>query len=54
MIAILAVLLHGDKMDFIYFLSSLLIVLLPLSVFTVLTYLVVKGYRKDKMTSKNP
>ena len=31
--------------DFIYFLSSLLIVALPLTVFGVLTYLVVKGYR---------
>ena len=43
----LAVLLHGeDGMDFIYFLSALLIVALPLTVFSVLTYLVTKGYFK--------
>jgi hypothetical protein len=42
-----AVLLHGeDGMDFIYFLSALLIVALPLTVFSVLTYLVTKGYFK--------
>jgi hypothetical protein len=41
-------LLHGeDGMDFIYFLSALLIVALPLTVFTVLTYLVTKGYFKE-------
>lgn len=33
-------------LDLIYFWSSILIVLLPLTVFSVLTYLVVKGYRK--------
>ena len=32
--------------DFIYFLSSVLIVALPLTVFGVLTYLVLKGYRQ--------
>lgn len=42
----LAVLLHGEEMDLIYFWSSILIVALPLTVFGVLTYLVVKGYRK--------
>ncbi|MGH7605697.1 MAG: hypothetical protein ACREME_00030 [Gemmatimonadales bacterium] len=41
----------GDGMDFIYFLSALLIVALPLTVFTVLTYLVTKGYLK-KMREK--
>jgi heme/copper-type cytochrome/quinol oxidase subunit 2 len=41
----LAVLLHGEEMDLIYFWSSLLIVALPLTVFGVLTYFVVKGYR---------
>ena len=35
---------HGH-VDFIYFLSSLVIVALPLTVFGVITYLVVKGYR---------
>ena len=39
-------LLHGDDIDLIYFLSSLLIVALPLSVFGVLAFLVVKAYRK--------
>lgn len=37
--------------DFIYFLSSLLIVALPLTVFGVLTYLVLKGYRKRERGS---
>jgi hypothetical protein len=32
--------------DIIYFWSSFLIVALPLTVFGVITYLVVKGYRK--------
>ncbi|MGH7521526.1 MAG: hypothetical protein ACREMI_09625 [Gemmatimonadales bacterium] len=39
-------LLHGDDIDLIYFWSSLLMVALPLTVFGVLTYFVVKGYRK--------
>lgn len=40
-------LLHGgdDRMDLIYFWSAVLMVLLPLAVFTVLTYLLVKAYR---------
>ncbi len=42
---LLAVLLHGDGMDIIYFWSSIVIVLLPLAVFTWLTWLVVKAYR---------
>ena len=37
--------------DFIYFLSSLLIVPLPLLVFGVLTYLVLKAYRKRERRS---
>jgi hypothetical protein len=41
---------HQDQ-DFIYFLSSLLIVALPLAVFSVLAYLVVKGYRKRERKS---
>ena len=45
MTLLFAVLLHGDDMDLIYFWSSMLIVALPLTVFGVLTYLVVKGYR---------
>lgn len=46
MTPLLAVLLHGEDIDLIYFWSSLLIVALPLTVFGVLTYLVVRGYRK--------
>jgi hypothetical protein len=42
----LAALLHGEDVDLIYFWSSILIVALPLTIFGVLTYLVVKGYRK--------
>ena len=41
----LAVLLHGDGMDIIYFWSSIFMILLPITVFTVLTYLIVKGYK---------
>ena len=37
-------LLHGEGQDIIYFWSSILIVALPLTVFGVLTYLVLKGY----------
>jgi hypothetical protein len=37
---------HGDGLDFIYFLSALLIVALPLGVFTVLAYLITKAYLK--------
>ena len=41
-------LLHGgdDRMDFIYFLSAVFMVLLPLTIFITLTYLAVKAYRK--------
>lgn len=51
-------LLHGgdDRMDLIYFWSSILIVTLPLTVFGVLTYYLVKGYRKREQGagSSNP
>jgi hypothetical protein len=47
MLALLA-LLHDDGMDIIYFWSSIVIVLLPLGVFTWLTYLVVKKYREER------
>jgi len=38
--------LHGgdDRLDLIYFWSSILIVALPLTIFTTLTYLITKGY----------
>ena len=38
----------NNGLDIIYFWSSILIVLLPLGVFTWLTYLVVKAYRKER------
>lgn len=46
MMLTVALLLHGEGQDLVYFWSSILIVALPLTVFGVLTYLVVKGYRK--------
>jgi len=51
---LLLALLHsgGDRMDFIYFLSSLLIVALPLGIFGALTYLVWRGSRKAKASSR--
>ncbi|MGH7530192.1 MAG: hypothetical protein ACREMN_07395 [Gemmatimonadales bacterium] len=44
-----AILQHGESehTDFIYFLSSLLIVALPVTVFSVLAYLLVKKYWKS-------
>ena len=42
---VLAILLHGDSMDIIYFWSSIFMILLPITIFTVLTYLIVKGYK---------
>lgn len=47
MTPVLAVLLHDDGMDIIYFWSSILIVVLPLAVFSWLTWLVVKAYRRE-------
>jgi hypothetical protein len=40
-------LLHGgeDRMDFIYFLSAVFMVLLPLTIFTAMVYWLVKAYR---------
>jgi heme/copper-type cytochrome/quinol oxidase subunit 2 len=42
----LVVLLHGDDMDLIYFWSSIFMILLPITIFSVLTYFVVRAYRK--------
>jgi len=47
MTPVLAVLLHGDGMDIIYFWSSIFMVALPLIVFGGLTYFVVKAARKQ-------
>jgi heme/copper-type cytochrome/quinol oxidase subunit 2 len=48
MTPILAFLLHGEDIDLVYFWSSVFMILLPITIFTVLTYFVVKGYRKRK------
>ena len=48
MTLILAILEHGDDVDLIYFWSSLFMILLPITIFTTLTYFVVKGYRNRK------
>ena len=37
---------HGDNMDLIYFLASIFMVLLPITIFTALTYFAVQGYRR--------
>jgi hypothetical protein len=42
---ILATLMHDDGMDIIYFWSSVFMILLPITIFSVLTYLIVKRYR---------
>ena len=45
MMPALAFLLHGDGMDIIYFWSSIFMIALPITVFGVLTYFVIKKYR---------
>jgi hypothetical protein len=47
MTLMLAVLLHGDGMDIIYFWSSIFMVLLPIGAFTWLTYLLIKKYLQE-------
>ena len=46
MMPVLAMLLHGEDMDIIYFWSSIVMVALPITIFTGLTYFVVKKARK--------
>lgn len=53
MMSLLTALLHDDSVDLIYFWSSILMVALPLTVFGVLTYLVVKGSLKQKRGTRN-
>ena len=43
---LIAVLLHGDDVDLVYFWSSVFMILLPITIFSTLTCLVVKAYRK--------
>jgi hypothetical protein len=52
MLSLLA-LLHDDGMDIIYFWSAIVIVLLPLAVFSGLTYLVVRAYRRERAKLRN-
>jgi len=47
MTPVLAILVHGDGMDIIYFWSSIFMVALPIIVFGGLTYFVVKAARKQ-------
>lgn len=49
-------LLHGgeDRMDLIYFWSSIVMVFLPLTIFITLTWLVVKAYRKRERSQHLP
>lgn len=47
MIPVLAILMHEDGMDIIYFWSSIFMVALPIIVFGGLTYFVVKAARKQ-------
>lgn len=47
MTPVLGILLHGDEMNIIYFWSSILMVLLPIALFSWLTYFVVKIYRRE-------
>ena len=53
MILVFAVLLHGDNMDLIYFWASIFMILLPITIFTALTYFAVKGYRRRERERRN-
>ena len=46
MMSIIAFMLHGEDIDLVYFWSSVFMILLPITIFSALTYFVVKGYRK--------
>lgn len=48
MTLLVAVLLHGEDVDLVYFWSSVFMILLPITIFTTITYFVVKGYRKTQ------
>lgn len=54
MMLALAALLHDEGQDIVYFWTSILIVLLPLSIFSYLTYLVLKGYRNRERGQHEP
>ena len=42
----------NPHIDLIYFLSSVVMVVLPLTVFSWLTYLVLKAYRRDQSAAR--
>jgi hypothetical protein len=46
MTLLIAVLLHGEDVDLVYFWSSVFMILLPITIFSTLTYFVLKAYRK--------
>lgn len=48
----LAILGHGDDVDLIYFWSSVFMIVLPITIFSVLTYFVVKAYRKREQKAR--
>src|SRR5258705_10652740 len=52
MIPLLAVLLHDEAVDIIYFWSAILMVLLPIGAFSWLTYFVIKIYRREHPTQR--
>ena len=54
MTPVIAVLLHGEDVDLVYFWSSIFMILLPITIFTALTYFVVKGYRKRERGTRKP
>jgi hypothetical protein len=43
--------MNHDHMALIYFWSAILIVLLPIAVFVTISYLLWKGYRKERKQS---
>jgi hypothetical protein len=50
MTLLIALLLHGEDVDLVYFWSSVFMILLPITIFSTLIYFVVKGYRKRNQT----
>jgi hypothetical protein len=50
MTLLFALLLHGEDVDLVYFWSSVFMILLPITIFSTLTYFVVKGYRKRQQS----
>ena len=48
MTLLIAVLLHDEAVDIIYFWASILMVALPIVLFSGLTYFVIKIYRRER------